>query len=178
MKSKCEKVENACRMEPTHWIMRIGNRKHFEGSKKYGTWGINSKRHDHFVRRARVGDVLWFMLQKSGGKMVAVGVFTHCRMREMGPLISADRTNEELGWTETNGVWDMLIYFKDLIDVESCKILTHPATGHCPGSFEYKATLCTENLPVIYPYIRRFVSAFAVPVVDEFACARLLSDPV
>lgn len=165
-------------MEPTHWIMRIGNRKHFEGSKKYGTWGINSKRHDHFVRRARAGDVLWFMSNNSHGKMVAVGTFTHCRLRETGPLFSADRTNEELGWTETSGDWDMFVFFKDLIDVESCNLLTQAEKWTQSGVFKYTPTFCTENLPVIYPYIRRFVNAFAVPVVDEFASALPPQGPV
>ena len=159
--------------------MRIANGKHFEGSKKYGTWGINSKRHDHFVRRARAGDVLWFMSSNSGGRMVAVGTFTHCKKRNMGPLISVDRTNEELGWTETSGDWDMFVIFTDLIDVEKCVVLTQPARGWMrSGVFMYAPTLCTENLPVIYPYIRRFVNAFAVPVVDEFASVLLLQGPV
>jgi hypothetical protein len=91
-------------------------------------------------------------------------------MRETGPLISVDRTNEELGWTETSGDWDMFVFFKDLIDVESCNLLTQGSKWTQSGVFKYIPKFCTENLPVIYPYIRRFVSAFDVPVVDEFAC--------
>ena len=110
--------------------------------------------------------------------MVAAGVFTHCRLRETGPLISVDRTNEELGWTETSGDWDMFVFFKDLIDVESCNLLTQAEKWTQSGVFKYTPTFCTENLPVIYPYIRRFVNAFAVPVVDEFASVLLLQGPV
>ena len=171
-------------MEPTHWIMRIANGKHFEGSKKYGTWGLDTDPRitftKHFAKTAKPGDVLWFALnKKAGGKISAVATFTHCRLRETGPLISVDRTNEELGWTES-GVWDMLVFFKDLIDIMKCGILVQPEKKghHCPGNFQYAPTLCTENLPVIYPYIRRFVNAFAVPVVDEFASVLLLQGPI
>lgn len=170
-------------MEPTHWIMRIAGGKHFEGSKRYGIWGLDTDTGftKHFMKTAKPGDILWFALnKKSGGKMSAVATFTHCKLREMGPLFAADRTNEELGWTETAGVWDTFVFFKDLIDVKNCDILVQPEKKghHCPGNFQYTPTLCTENLPVIYPYIRRFVSAFVVPVVDEFASALPPQGPV
>jgi len=110
-----------------HWIIRIGNGNHFINSSKFNIWGINSKdkcNTNKFINEVKKNDILWFVTSKSSGKAIAVAKFEELKDREIGPLISFSQTNEELGWTEHDGDWDIEIHFTDLFNIDVLNILT------------------------------------------------------
>ncbi len=110
-----------------HWIIRIGNGNHFINSSNYNIWGLNSKDKGNtskFMKEATNGDILWFITSESNGKAIAVAVFKDIKKRDIGPLISFSLTNEELGWTDHNGEWDIEICFMELYNISQLTILT------------------------------------------------------
>ena len=64
-------------MNPTHFLLRIGDGQHFKNSSSKSIWGINSKNSfgKWFIRTAKEGDLLWFVTGKSNGQIVAVATF-------------------------------------------------------------------------------------------------------
>ena len=84
-------------------LMRIGDGKHFISSSKEFTWGINSKVacSKWFISNAKEGDILAFVKGGGKGPIIAVATFIETKKRIIGPLISITKTNEELGWTES-----------------------------------------------------------------------------
>ena len=110
-----------------HWIIRIGNGNHFINSSKFNIWGINSKdkcNTNKFINEVKKNDILWFVTSKSSGKAIAVAKFEKLKDREIGPLISFSQINEELGWTEHDGDWDIEIHFTNLFNINVLDILT------------------------------------------------------
>jgi hypothetical protein len=110
-----------------HWIIRIGTGDHFERSSKFSIWGINSKDKTNtskFIKEATEGDILWFVTSNSNGKAIAVSVFKEMKKRITGPLINISLTNEELGWTDGDGEWDIEINYIDLFCIRELNILT------------------------------------------------------
>ena len=159
--------------QPTHWLLRVGDGKNFNASKRFRTWGINST-HTYwapsFLRNVRPGDILWFILAKSHGKVIGVATYAHMRPREVGPLIPLTPTDEDLGWTTTPGGWgDTEIHYTDLYDVTECNLLTDikgPLVGR-----KYDPGKCAIDLPREYANLVRYSKAFLVPVshrTDEF----------
>lgn len=122
-------------------------------------WGINSKHSwaPGFMRTVQTGDILWFVKAKSGGLVIGVATFTrHCE-RELGPLIAATPTNQELGWVKTPGDWDTEVHYTDLYNIEDCDIRTHiksPLTGRI-----YNPAKCVVDLPLEYANIVRYSMA-------------------
>nr|QDY52309.1 hypothetical protein 6_21 [Mimiviridae sp. ChoanoV1] len=112
---------------PEHWIIRIGNGNHFINSSKFNIWGINSKdkcNTNKFINEVKNNDILWFVTSKSSGKAIAIAKFEELKDREIGPLISFSQINEELGWTEHDGDWDIEIHFTELFNIDVLDILT------------------------------------------------------
>tara|TARA_B110001469_G_scaffold26919_1_gene27659 strand:- start:6173 stop:6631 length:459 start_codon:yes stop_codon:yes gene_type:complete len=110
-----------------HWIIRIGNGNHFISSSKFNIWGINSKdkcNTNKFIKEAHEGDILWFVTSNSKGKAISVSTFKEIKNREIGPLVSFSQTNEELGWNETEGDWDIEIHYTELYNITELNILT------------------------------------------------------
>ena len=103
---------------PEHWMVRIGKGDHFVRSSKFSIWGINTKDKSNtskFIKEATEGDILWFVTSNSKGKAIDVSVFKELKKRITGPLINLSLTNEELGWTDSDGEWDMEINYICLI---------------------------------------------------------------
>lgn len=137
----------------THWLLRIGNGNHFQSSSKKCIWGVDSKNAcvKGFLTRVKEGDLLWFV--KSGGFLVAVSTFTKQNERVLGPLIELTPTNEELGWTETEGDWDTEIHFKDLYNLTECEL---HAGIKSPLTIRLFNEKCKVDLPTEYKYIVRY----------------------
>lgn len=148
---------------PNHWLLRIGDGEHFKNSSTKSIWGVNSKNKEditkdnvvvkNFLDKVKSGDILWFILGKSHGKVAAVATFTHHCKRELGPLLAITLTNEELGWTKQNGTWDTEVHYKDLYNVSKCDLLTHILSPMVVREYNEK---CVVNLPNEYPYIVRY----------------------
>jgi len=108
----------------TDWILRGGNGKNFKSSSKFGIWGIQSSTptNKYFLKNVKVGDKLWFVKNKSKGKLLGVATYRSNNMRELGPLVNISMTNEELGWTGEGLDWvsDIEIHYSDLYGLEDC----------------------------------------------------------
>ena len=110
-----------------HWIIRVGDGIHFISSSKFNIWGINSKdkcNTSKFLEEAKEKDILWFVTSNSKGKAIAVSTFKELKERQIGPLINFTQTNEELGWTKSEGDWDIEIHFTELYNINELNILT------------------------------------------------------
>jgi len=110
-----------------HWLLRVGDGVHFTRSQRYMCWGVNSKHTwvRNFLRRVRPGDVLWFIKSKSEGTAIGVATYIKQNVRITGPLIALTPTNEELGWTNVEGDWDIEIHYRDLYNIGDVGIRTN-----------------------------------------------------
>jgi hypothetical protein len=147
---------------PTHWLLRVGDGDHFTSSQRYSRWGINSKHIawvPSFLRKVRRGDVIWFIQSESGGKVMGVATFSHHCPRVTGPLIALTPTNDDLGWTKTEGYWDTEVHYTDLYDLSAIPrpLLTgikSPLVGR-----RYNPAKCAVDLPTEYGYVTRYLHA-------------------
>lgn len=117
-------------MFETDWLLRASDGKNLIASSKYNIWGVSSKNtnDDHFLKEVKQGDRLWFIMNKSKGKILAVATYISHNKRELGPLINLTSSNTELGWTDGN--WDIEIHYKDLYNLSECMLLTQ-IEGSC-----------------------------------------------
>jgi hypothetical protein len=142
-------------MDRNHYLLRIGDGTHFNRSSIKSIWGIRSENPNckWFLSNAKRGDILWFVTGNSKGKIVAVATLTHTQKRELGPLLSLTYTNEELGWTETDGGWDTEIHYMDLYNLSNCDLYSHIQSPKTIRAYNEKCKVC---LPEEYPYIVRY----------------------
>jgi hypothetical protein len=106
---------------PTHWILRIGDGANFVSSSKEHIWGIRTDIAcgKYFMKHVQKDDLLWFMKSKTHGHILAVATFKECKERNIGPLLSFSKTNEELGWTGPEDRWDMEVHYTDLYNIST-----------------------------------------------------------
>lgn len=137
------------------WLLRIGDGEHFIASSTFNIWAINSKNSNgkHFIRNVKNGDRLWFIKNRSKGLILAMAKFDKLVERDIGELIALTPTNEELGWTKTDGDWDMEVHYTDLIILSDCKLLTEIKTRSV--ILKYNDS-CKINLPLEYKNIQRY----------------------
>lgn len=140
---------------PNNFLLRIGNGNHFKSSSKYNTWGINSKNSSEkgFIKNVKEGDLLWFVKNKSNGQLIAVATLTTTKPRVVGPLIQLTLTNEELGWTESDGEWDTEVHYKDLYNLSECALYSEIKGTSVIRSYNEN---CKVDLPSEYLNIVRY----------------------
>jgi hypothetical protein len=141
----------------TDWLLRVGDGDNFKHSSRFKIWGIQSltPNNKSFLKQVKHGDKLWFVLNKSRGKLLAVATYISHNKRELGPHISLSMTNEELGWCGCGPDWtsDIEIHYTDLYGLENCDLLTHIKCQTTIRKYDEK---CMVNLPVEYGYIVRY----------------------
>jgi hypothetical protein len=139
----------------TDWLLRVSDGKHFISSSSKNIWGISSKvtAGKGFLSRVKEGDRLWFVTAASNGHIIAVATFTETKQRILGPLFNLTATNEELGWTQEHGEWDIEVHYKDLYNLTSCKLYSE-IKGNS-GIRLYNEN-CKVKLAEEYPYIVRY----------------------
>jgi hypothetical protein len=144
---------------PTHWLLRVGDGNHFTTSQRYSRWGVYSKHSwvPSFLRNVRKGDLIWFIQSKSGGKVMGVASFSHHCPRVTGPLIALTPTNDDLGWTKTDGYWDTEVHYTNLYDLSTISVplltrIKSPLVGRT-----YTPEKCSVDLPTEYIYITRYL---------------------
>jgi hypothetical protein len=141
----------------TDWLLRVKDGFNFKNSSRFKIWGIQSStsNNKYFLKHVKHGDNLWFVLNKSRGKLLAVATYTSHNKRELGPHISLSMTNEELGWSGAGPDWtsDIEIHYTDLYGLENCDLLTHIKGQTIIRKYDEK---CMVNLPVEYGYIVRY----------------------
>lgn len=139
------------------WLLRVGDGNNLKQSSKYRIWGIQSSvsTNKHFLKNVKPGDRLWFVKSKSHGKLLAVATYRSHNKRELGPLISINMTNEELGWTGEGIDWtsDTEVHYSDLYGLENCDLLTHIKGAATIRKYDEK---CRVDLAVEYSYIMRY----------------------
>ena len=139
-----------------HWLLRIGNGTHFKSSSEKNIWGMSTTNNTNvqsFLKTVKPGDILWFILGKSNGKVLAVAEYVRNNKRELGPLINVTSTDEELGWTDTIGDWDYEVHFKDMFVVDKLKLLTEIKAATTVRKYNEK---CMVNLPEEYKNIMKY----------------------
>lgn len=148
---------------PSHWLLRVEDGVHFRSSQKYMRWGVNSKHTNcvpNFLRNVKPGDILWFIKNKSRGRVIGVATFTsHCP-RILGPLIATTPTDEDLGWTKSHGEWDTEVHYKCLYDVYKVGILTQiqsPLVVRLYNPLKCQADLLSEYSNIIKYSIARAI---------------------
>lgn len=116
---------------PNHWILRVDN-SHFRTASPDCIWGLNTITNFNmkgFVKRAKEGDVLWFVTSKTKtdnkrNPCIAVATFKSAHERILGPIIAISKTDEELGWikrsSNPNSDWNMELIYKDLRNLTPC----------------------------------------------------------
>jgi hypothetical protein len=141
---------------PAHFLLRVGDGIHFNRSSSQSIWGITSTSPvgKGFKSTVKAGDILWFVTGRSKGKIIAMATFTQTRERIIGPIIDLTATNEELGWTNTEGNWDTEVHYKDLFNLTERDLLTG-IKGAATVRL-YKEEKCNVNLPAEYQSILRY----------------------
>ena len=143
----------------TDWIMRVGDGVNFKNSSRHRIWGINMTTSDgkHFTKNAKIGDRLWFVKNKSNGKIIAVATYWSHNLREVGPLIKTTMSNEELGWTgEHIQKYNTEIHYTDLYNMEHCKILSHIKNQSSITKYNKSTENCKVDLLAEYAYIVKY----------------------
>lgn len=139
------------------WLLRSGDGKNLKNSSKNRIWGISSKHSfsKGFLREVKPGDRLWFVKNKSKGKILAVATYRSHNSRELGPLIDISLTNKQLGWTGSGDKWsaDIEIHYSNLYGLTDCELFTG-IVGPC-GIRKYNEK-CSVNLALEYSYIMRY----------------------
>lgn len=111
----------------SHWLFRIGDSVNFINSSIHNIWGIlsTSSMSKYFLKHVIEGDILWFIKSKSNGLVLAIATFSHHEKRIIGDLINLSMTNDELGWNNDGSNSDTEIHYKDLYNLEECKLETY-----------------------------------------------------
>jgi hypothetical protein len=142
--------------ESNHFILRIGDGENFENGKKHYMWGIKQK-YKSFLRKVKPGDKLWFVVSKSGGKIIAVADFVSQSKRIFGPLLDLSLTDEELGWSCNVGDYDIEIHYTNLYNISSLNLLTGIKGQASIMNYEnVKEKIPNVNLLMEYNYIKRY----------------------
>jgi hypothetical protein len=145
----------------TDWLLRVGDGENFKHSSKCRIWGVVSKYRagKHFIENIKPGDRLWFVKNKSLGKLIAVATYRSHNKREFGPLIDISLTNKELGWSVPSSGninienIDIEVHYTDLYGLADCELLTHIKGPSTIRKYDEK---CRVNLAVEYSYIVRY----------------------
>ena len=154
-------ASNVAQRDPIDYILRVGDGVHFTRSRTHKRWGINSthtKWVNKFFEVIQPGDRIWFIQNESKGKVLGVATYSHRRARETGPLIALTPTNEDLGWTESDGEWDTEIHYTNLYNLHDIPtpLLTDiksPLVGRI-----YNPAKCAIDLPNEYKNIVRYLA--------------------
>lgn len=123
----------------TDWILRAGDGDNLKQSSRYKIWGINSSgcNAKGFLKNVKLGDRLWFVKNRSHGKLFAVATYTSHNKREIsGNLVTLTRSDEELGWLKNEKVskvknLDIEIHYNHLYGLNDCELLTYIKSS-CP----------------------------------------------
>ena len=135
-------------VQPTNWLLRVGDASHLWSSSVFNIWGINSSTSDskYFLRSVKSGDCLWFVKNNSKGLLVAVAIFERFIKRVDGECMPF----EQLGWVNVPGSWDTDIHFKNFKKTENMVLLSKL---NDPRSIIEYTQKCLVNLPEMYSRI-------------------------
>jgi hypothetical protein len=64
---------------PSDWLLRVGDGDNFIASSNYKIWGIQAKTSPHgkyFIKNVNPGDRMWFITNKSQGKIIGVATIS------------------------------------------------------------------------------------------------------
>ena len=127
--------------ENKHWTLNVGDSKNFVKSSHVGIWAVNP-RNKTFLADVKPGDTLWFIAKKPprhalDGRIIAVATFVSKNERDIGPIFSLTRSNEELGWTgEKGGQSDIEIHYANLYNLKAINLYTGLQRGNTICSYD------------------------------------------
>jgi hypothetical protein len=103
-----------------HWIVFSHNENATKSFPK-NIWGMNSRNSNgrvflgiskNPILKAQPGDILWFVLSKTHGRVLFVATYTGSRLRIRDETL----TNGDLGWVDTGfGQWDYQVEYENSI---------------------------------------------------------------
>jgi hypothetical protein len=111
------------------------------------------------MKKAKTGDILWFVPTDTSGKVIAVATFVSASYRNIGVLINADKTDKEYGWTNNENNWkksNYIINYINLYDIEKLDLFTHVVSRSTV--FNYYSCKCDIDLPTEYLKIKKYGS--------------------
>lgn len=143
---------------PIHWLIRIGDGKNFINSSEKGIWGMSTKNNTNvqsFLNKAKEGDLLWFITGRSNGKVLAMSEYISNNKRQDGPLIPITYTNEELGWTKSDGdgSWDYEVHYTKMYNLNELDLQTEIKSSATVRKYNEK---CKVTLPKEYKNIVKY----------------------
>ena len=150
----------------TDWLLRVGDGLNLTRSFQYKIWGINTSfsTGKYFIKNVKPGDRLWFIKNKSGGKIIAVAIYGSQNERVPGITLS----NEELGWPRTSNTE---IHYTDFYDVCDRNLLTN--IQGIQTIRKYSSEGCLVNLPVEYKKIENPENFTIESASDDALIARI-----
>lgn len=148
-------------MQPTHYLLRVGDGINFMNSSNKGIWAVKSW-NKSFLKNVKEGDILWFIRSKkpediSTGRIIAVATFHTKNERIFGPLIST-ATNDELGWDEKGVNCDIEIHYTNLYNLLSCQLFTGQRGQQVITNYHKIKDDLLVNLIVEYEYICKYAN--------------------
>lgn len=155
---------------PKHWIIRIGDARHFWTTAVINTWGMKSRMYSYFFDYVREGDIIWFMQRATRGTLVAVATYVSHNKRS-----TRTPTNEEYGWVlhtpEFGGKWDTELHYKNLYDLRDkedydfCTEIVSP----CPNAVVPQSVqdLSVINLETSYEHVETNYELFNTPTIND-----------
>ena len=103
------------------WLVRITDLETFSRCSLHSFWLLNSKNvwnGKKFFHNVKKGDIIWFILPKSEGLIVAMAKFKKFKNRELGPLVNLSMTNSELKLPKSMKECDTEMYFSKLYNLD------------------------------------------------------------
>jgi hypothetical protein len=143
-----------------HYILRVGDGNNFKNSSNVSIWAVKL-RNKSFLKKVKEGDKLWFVKNKEkgdiyNGKIIAVADFVSKNERIVGPLISITPNNDELGWDDKGGFYDVEIHYNNLYNLTDCNLFTGQNNQTTICEYDNIKTGLLVNLIVEYEYISKY----------------------
>ena len=158
--------------EIQHWIIRVNDGKNFLNSK-FPFWGVKRGKGGcikTFVKKIKLGDILWFMTSKNyGGKIIGMSEYTGFYDRNDEPLLQINtKTNEEQNWIG-DALWDIQLHYCNLYYTEKQNIIRYIQCGGTILEYKTFKDKIDGNDKDLYEHYKNF-KFYALPQFVKMEC--------
>lgn len=138
-------------------MVRVGDGENFYRSQPFKIWGVSR----NYFHEAKQGDILWFITNNSGGQVISVATFESTNPRNTEDLISGTLPNKLLGWDGSHAS-KYEVHYSNLIDIRNCSVYTGLKGQSGVQKYKNDDKNIKEDLPLLYPNIKRFSNAINI----------------